>query len=197
MRRSLFCVLMIPLVLLSGCGGGSGAEEPQAAALDQFRTMTGAESDISVSCTWNGELRDYMLHCVYTPEGESTVEVVQPEELAGIKAVLDGETFQLAYEDICLDAGALSDEALSPAACGPRLLDALRTGWMLEENKEDWGETACLRVTVDTTGSGGGKILWTAWLDQQTYAPVHGEIAVGDEILFQLEFTNFTFHDTI
>ena len=55
----------------------------------------------------------------------------------------------------------------------------------------------CLRLTVDTTGAEGGKILWTVWLNRETGVPVHGEIAVEEEIIFELEFTEFSFCDTI
>lgn len=195
-KRICFAAMTV-LVMLSACGEAGQKQSPAEDALEQYRNMTGAELAAHVSCTWNGEAREYLLKCTYAPEGESTVEVQEPEELAGLTAVVDGETMGLRYEGDCLDAGTISNEGISPAACLPRLLDALRTGWLLEENEEKWGETDCLRLTVDTTGAEGGKILWTVWLNRETGVPVHGEIAVEEEIIFQLEFTEFSFCDTI
>lgn len=197
MVRRICFAAMAAVLLLSACGKAGRTESPAEKALEQYREMTGAELAARVRCTWNGEAREYLLGCTYAPEGESTVEVREPEELAGLTAVVDGETLGLRYEGDCLDAGTISDQGISPAACLPRLLDALRTGWLLEENEEKWGETDCLRLTVDTTGAEGGKILWTLWLSRDTGVPVHGEIAVDGEIIFQLEFTEFSFCDTL
>lgn len=195
-KRICFAAMTV-LVMLSACGEASQQESPAEDALEQYRNMAGAELAARVSCTWNGEAREYLLDCTYVPEGESKVEVQEPEELAGLTAVVDGETLSLRYEGDCLDAGTISDEGISPAACLPRLLDALRTGWLLEENEEKWGETDCLRLTVDTTGAEGGKILWTVWLSRENGVPIHGEIALEEEIIFQLEFTEFSFCDTL
>ena len=198
MRKKVVCVLMMTLCLLSGCGGGGGGESGEGASLRQaYQDMAGADLTADLSFTWNGQVREYTLACAYVPAGKSTVEVLAPESLAGVKATVDGETLALTYEDTCLDAGTVSDQALSPAAVLPQLLDALREGWLLEESREKWGDTPCLRLTVDTTGSEGGKVLWTVWLEEETGLPVHGEVAVDDEIIFQVEFTDFAFHATM
>ena len=82
-------------------------------------------------------------------------------------------------------------------ACLPQLMSALRDGWLLEENEEDWQETPCLRLTVDQTGEQNGKILSTLWLRQEDGTPLRGEIAVDGEIILTADFTSFFFYDTI
>ena len=124
-----------------------------------------------VTCTQEGQVWEASMKCDYTPEGESTVEVTAPETIAGVKAVITQEDWSLAYEDVCLNAGTLSEETVSPAVCLPRLMSALRDGWLLEENREDWNEVACQRLTLDQTGSGGGKIVSDIWLRQDTGTP--------------------------
>ena len=74
---------------------------------------------------------------------------------------------ELEYEDLCLGAGTLSSQQVSPMACLPRLMSALRDGWLLEENREDWNEIPCVRLTVDQSGSQDGKILSTLWLQHR------------------------------
>ena len=112
-----------------------------------------------------------------------------------MKAILRGEDLTLEYEDVCLPAGTLSAQAISPAACLPRLMSALREGWLLEENRETWGETPCLRLTVDQSGIRDGKILSTLWLRLENGTPLRGEIAVDGEIILTAEFTAFSFCD--
>lgn len=171
-----------------GCGGCPDALSEHGGA---------ASWRAEVSCTQDGAVWEATLQCDYVPEGETTVEVLAPETIAGVKAVLlDGEV-ELVYEDQCLNAGNLSSQEVSPMACLPQLMSALRDGWLLEESEEDWQETSCFRLTVDQTGEQNGKILSTLWLRQEDGTPLRGEIAVDGEIILTADFTSFSFYDTI
>ena len=79
----------------------------------------------------------------------------------------------------------------------PGLINALRDGWLLEENEESWNDIPCLRLCVDQTGLQNGKIVSTVWLQQEGGTPLRGEIAVDGEIILTAEFTSFAFYDTI
>ena len=162
-----------------------------------YRNMAGCVMEAEVSCTQDGAAWEATLRCDYVPEGETTVEVLAPETIAGVKAVLSDGEVELVYEDQCLNAGNLSSQEVSPMACLPQLMSALRDGWLLEENEEDWQETPCLRLTVDQTGEQNGKILSTLWLRQEDGTPLRGEIAVDGEIILTADFTSFSFYDTI
>ena len=195
MRRWM-CVPMIALCLLTGCGG-----ETETVTADSMRTayqtMTGCRMEAEVSCGWQETETVFGLRCDYVPEGDATVEVLSPETAAGVKAILKGDALELEYEDLCLPAGKVSREEISPAACLPQLMTALREGWLLEENEETWGDVECLRLTVDQTGEQGGKIVSTVWLRLEDGTPLRGEIAVDGEIILTAEFTSFEFYDTI
>ena len=196
--RKWKCVPMITLcLLLAACGGTKEAKNDAAAAREPYHDMDGALMEAMVSCPQGDRLWEAALRCDYVPGGESTVEVLSPETIAGVKARVDETDWKLEYEDVCLDAGALSAEAISPAACLPRLMNALRDGWLLEENEEDWNDVPCLRLTVDQSGLQDGKILTTLWLRRDDGTPLRGEIAVENEIILTAEFTSFQFYDTI
>lgn len=198
--RKWMCVPMMTLcLLLAGCAGGTGeGDETDAAALRvPYVNMAGCEMEAEIIWSegdqeWRAEVR-----CDYVPDGETTVEVLSPETIAGVRAVVTGEELKLEYEDLCLGAGTLSAQQVSPMACLPRLMSALRDGWLLEENREDWNEIPCLRLTVDQSGPKDGKILSTLWLNTADGTPVRGEIAVDDEIILTAEFTSFAFYDTM
>ena len=191
--RKWFCVPMITLcLLLTSCGG---AEEETMDIRQPYRDMTGCEMEAKVTCTQFDRLWEAELKCDWTAE-ESRVEVLAPEHIAGVTAALRGEELSLEYEDLCLDAGTLSSQRISPAACLPRLMSALQEGWLLEENEEVWGETSCRRLALDQSGGDGGKIVSTLWLNEEGM-PLRGEIAVDGEIILTAEFTAFAFYDTI
>lgn len=182
-------------LLLAGCGG---TEETKAANVrDRYHDMAGCSMTAVVSCAQEDQRWEATLQCEYIPDGESTVEVLEPETIAGVRAKLSDTDWSLEYEGNVLNIGPLSDEEISPVASLPRLMNALRDGWLLEENQEKWGEVPCLRITVDQSGVQDGKILSTLWLRQDDGTPLRGEISVDGEIILTAEFTSFAFYDTI
>lgn len=191
------CVPMMALVLLlAACGGEAGKTET-VDMRQRYHDMTGCSMEAAVSCGQEGLEWEAVLRCEYVPDGESTVEVLEPSSIAGVKAVLSDSDWRIEYEDACLNAGPLGGEEISPAACLPRLMNALRDGWLLEENQEDWNEIPCLRLTVDQSGLQDGKIISTVWLRQDDGTPLRGEIDLDGEIILTAEFTSFSFYDTI
>lgn len=195
MRKKAYVPMMALCLLLSGCGGTGEAEA--ADLRDRYHDMAGCTMEATVVCDQEGLEWEASLRCGYVPGGESTIEVLAPETIAGVKAVLDEDAWRLEYEGDCLNAGTVSREEISPAACLPRLMSALRDGWLLEENEETWNDVPCLRLTVDQSGAQDGKIVSTVWLRQDDGTPLRGEIAVDGEIFLTAEFTSFTFYDTI
>ena len=189
------CVPMIALcLLLCGCGG-QAKETPDIRAA--YQTMSGCEMTAVVTCDQAGLEWSATLQGTYVPGGESTVEVLEPLELAGVRAVIREDGWTLEYGDLCLDAGILTDEAVSPATALARIVYALREGWLLEENDEDWDGVPCIRLALDQTGAAGGDMVTTVWLRQADGTPLRGEIAVDGETILTVEFTSFAFCDTI
>ena len=192
--RRWFCVPMMTLcLLLAGCEGKEEAADLRL----PYQEMSGCTMTASVTCDQEGAEWTAVLKCDYIPDGESRVEVLEPELIAGVAAVFSDSDWRLEYEDAVLNVGAVSSEELSPALCLPRLLSALKEGWLLEENDEAWGEVPCRRLSLDQTGENGGKILSTVWLRYDTGTPLRGEISVDGEIILTAEFTDFEFHDII
>lgn len=188
------CVPMIALCLLL-CGCKEQAEETDIRAA--YREMSGCELTMKVVCGEAQREWAATLQCHYAPEGESTVEVTEPLELAGVRAVLREADWSLEYRDLCLNIGPLSAEQISPATVPVRMLNALREGWLLEENTEERQDIPCVRLALEQTGSGGGDIVTTIWLRQTDGTPVFGEIAVEGETILTAEFTSFAFCDII
>ena len=195
MRKGVYVPMIALCLLLTACGGPGDGEADAASLRDAYHDMTGCTMEAAVTCVREDQVWTAELRCGYVPDGDTTVEVLSPEPIAGVRAVLHGDSWDLEYEDLCLDVGTLSSQELSPMACLPRLMDALRDGWLLEENKEEWEGTPCLRLTVDQSGIRDGKILSTLCLRLEDGTPLWGEVAVEDEIILTAEFTAFSFYD--
>ena len=98
---------------------------------------------------------------------------------------------------LCLDAGTLTEEAVSPATALARIMYALREGWLLEQNDESREGVPCTRLALDQTGASDTDIVTTVWLRQADGTPFLGEIAVDGETILTVRFTKFGFCDTI
>lgn len=195
MRKKIYVPMIALCLLLTSCG--DAGEESSASLRDRYHEMSGCTMEAAIVCDQEGMEWEASLRCEYVPGGESVVEVLAPETIAGVKAVVSDSDWSLEYEGECLNAGAISSEEISPAACLPRLMNALRDGWLLEENEESWNEVPCLRLCVDQSGTQNGKIVSTIWLRQDDGMPLRGEISVDGEIILTAEFTSFAFYDTI
>ena len=195
MRKGTCVPMMALCLLLAGCGAGE--ENAAEAALRPYRDMAGCEMTAEIRCGGeDGTVEDFTLRCRYDPEGTTTVEVLAPETAAGVTAELEGEELRLRYRDLCLGAGTLSGEKLSPMQCLPELMAALRECWLLAESREEVEGEPCLRLELDRTGAEGGKIVSTLYLREGDGTPVYGEIAVEGEVLLKAAFTDFTFAET-
>ena len=195
MRKKIYVPMIALCLLLTSCG--DAGEESSASLRDRYHEMSGCTMEAAIVCDQEGMEWEASLRCEYVPGGESVVEVLAPETIAGVIAVISDSDWSLEYEGECLNAGAISSEGISPAACLPRLMNALRDGWLLEENEESWNEVPCLRLCVDQSGTQNGKIVSTIWLRQDDGMPLRGEISVDGEIILTAEFTSFAFYDTI
>nr|WP_241426825.1 hypothetical protein [Dysosmobacter acutus] len=182
------------MLVLCACGA---APEEEESLLERYRAADSFTMEAQITFGSEEQVQSYTLRCACDSDGTGQVEVVEPEYLAGLKASVEGENLTLTYADMVLPAGTLSSEELSPAMALPLLMRSLREGWLIEESREDWGETPCVRVCCDLTGENGGKLVSTVWLSVESGAPVHGEIAVDEEIILQAEFTDFAFGGTI
>ena len=172
--------------------GETKRDDPQAL----YQEMSGCVMEGVVTCEQEGLEWEGSLRCDYIPGEASTVEVLMPERIAGVKAIFDDTDWALEYDGNTLNVGMLSVESISPALCLPRLMDALRNGWLQEQNQEDWMEIPCLRLSLEQSGS-EKKILSNIWLRQADYTPLWGEIVVDGERILTAEFTSFAFYDTI
>ncbi len=195
MRKALLFALMMTLCLsLTGCGGETAEKQETEELQMKFQNLSAATVEAELTCHYGDEVRTYTLRCSYTPE-ESTVEVLAPEDLAGISATLTGEALTLQYDGILLDAGTYSGTEISPMWAVPSMLRAMGQGYPLETGREALGETECLRVTFEMTSSDGGKQYTAVWFDENGI-PLQGEITLEETVVYTAVLTQFTAEET-
>ena len=104
MRKTIFSVLMIPLLLLAGCGEREARLE---AVFDGLRQDMIAAEEITFTASVTAdrgdteEVYDLAVHW----DGERTeMELIEPECIAGIKASVKWGETEVAYEGVLLPA---------------------------------------------------------------------------------------------
>lgn len=193
MKRAITAALAC-LCLLTGCGSAPQQQDVEK-ILARYETAQRIEMTARVCCEYEHERREYTLRCIDSAQGESSVEVLSPEELCGVRAIVGGEETYLQYDDLLLDAALLGTSKLSPAEILPRLLEAMREGWLLEQSREE-GAEELLRLCFETEGA-EEKLYWTVWLNEETGAVTAAEVTEGEELFFTMEFTDFVFGDIL
>ncbi len=123
MKRVLPFILC--LILLCSCADDGKAQ------LAEFTGIVSAVENISftaeVSAQYDDKTAEFVL--AYEQTGESSsVSVVKPELLSGIRASLTGSELSLEFDGAVLDIGTLDDAELSPMSSLPLIVRAMREG---------------------------------------------------------------------
>ena len=176
--------LMIAL-LLTGCGGAA----PERKIEELRETLTAAE-EITVTADVTADLESEVfqctLRCIFTPE-ETCVEVLAPETVAGVRAIVDPDEMRIEYDDVSLGVGGAASVP-SPVTALPAILQALKEGSTLRSWTEREGDKPLfvreLYVTDDCT--------LTLWLDGETLLPRYAEFRQGERTAVRCEIREFT-----
>ncbi len=182
-------------LVLCGCGqgGGGGAEEEALAIRAEYLELTSLEGCVEVTADYGERVYAYGMEISWQQEGESTLTVTSPQEVAGVKVKLEAGETALEYEGARLETGPLSSDGLSPVDAVPTLLRYAREGFMAECGTEALGETETVRVTFRAPeaqpGEGNECVLW---FDRATHVPVRGELSVDGFTVIQCLFRDVT-----
>lgn len=167
---------LLAVLLLCACGGENDrAEELQ----EQYQQVSSYETDVRVCVPREDETIAYCLHL--SAQGDTVrAEVKEPQELAGVGAVLEGERLSLTFDGLVLDVGTLSPR-VSALNCAPMLLRAFPKAHLDSFGTETLGGEIVLHVDFSLS-SGSEKLFCSLYFDDAG-APVYAEIAEMKKLL--------------
>ena len=160
---------------LAACEADGGEFEALRARLSGAE---GVSVTAEVSSTQGGKLREYTLRCDLGG-GVSSVEVLAPEDIAGVTARTNGETGELEYAGLILPAPLTG---LSPVTALPELVDALVNAY----RTLSWREGEHTLVSLQATDELG----LTVELDESG-EPVWAELLLDGVSAAQCAITQF------
>lgn len=195
MRRRL-CALMMTLVLpLAACGGGGGNEAETLALKirSQYLEMTACAGQLELTADYGQRVYTYGVDLAWEKEGETTLTLTAPENVAGTVArIANGET-ALEYDGVMVETGALDGAGLTPVDAVPALLTCAREGFLAECVLEDWDGEQRLHVTSrDPEKDPGSGVETQLWFQPDTGALLRGEISSDGVTVVTCEAAGFT-----
>ncbi len=175
-------------LLLTGC---QGEQPPTQKALD-LRTgllnAGGCAFTAAIGADYEDRSYEFTVACTYHADGETVVTVLQPEEIAGIKAVISDHRASLEFEDLALDFGPMANGNVSPMeAC--RLLADCWTGAYISACGPD-GDLE--RITY-LDGYEDDQLTVDTWVDGTV--PVYAEVTYEGLRCITMQLTDFTLEE--
>lgn len=157
MRKTLACALMIPLLLLTGCGQREAKLTREFAAFrESLAAAQTVETELSLHVDMGETVAEYELSVSSGADG-CTVTVIEPALIAGVQARFDALGAELSYDGVRLGVGAIA--GLTPVTASPAMLRAMR--WGYEELL--WREDDCLTARLWLED---GAVM-TLWLSEE------------------------------
>ena len=191
MRKLLFCVPMM-ILLLSACTGGAEGNEAEELALQirgEYLAMGSCAGQAAITADYGQRVYQYELAVAVDGE-ETTLTLSAPDTVAGITARVTGQDGQLEYDGLSVETGPLDPEGLSPVSAVPALLEGARSGYIVSCALEEDG--TLLRMDCgDPEGTPGTGSEVSLWFDTSTHALSRGEISVDGFRAILCEFTDF------
>lgn len=192
MRKGLFCVLMITL-LLSGCGiTGKGNEADEIAVRLRGEYLNCEQCSGTVQLTADYGQRVYCYELEFTQgEKETVLTLTQPDTVSGITARLSKTSGAvLEYDGVILETGALNEEGLTPIGAVPAILNALEEGYLDTCVLEDWETGRVLRMLIrDPEQQPGEGLELLVWLEENTGKLLRAEFSQDGACVIQCEFS--------
>jgi hypothetical protein len=188
MRKGFFrAVLMIPLLLLAGCEEREAGLEKE---FTEFRADVNDADCITVRGTLTADAGDsverYVLDASYDGK-QTTVEIVEPALVAGVKATARWGETEIEYGNVLLGAGALDADGLTPVSAMPAIFAAMAGGYTELLWRE--GDLIAARMYA------GESSRCTVWLTADTLTPVHAEIASDGRTVISCDLTDWQIAD--
>lgn len=187
MKRIVLIFLCVQCISLSGCRTSLDVSK---AVAEKYQMSIQATVQISaiagVSC-------DYKLECM-TDANASTIEIIQPDSLAGIKATIESTSCRIQYEDIMIDSLMLPVPGMTPVDCFDQTIYSLRQEIPTQYSYEKRNETECLCLTYESEES-GYVLIRTVWLNEDTMELLEGEYYLDGVLIMRMEVEEIIFTD--
>lgn len=182
-KMRLAAVLMIPLLLLPGCGEREARLENGFSAFrESLLAARRVTARAELTADYGGAVEEYVLDVDWDGQ-ETALTVSMPEQIAGVRARAKWGETTLEYGDVILGAGALDEDGLTPVSAVPAVLEAMAGGYV----ELLWWDGDYIAARLYVTDASR----CTVWLEETTLTPVSAEIAAEGRRVITCSFTDW------
>ncbi len=129
---------------------------------------------------------EFTLVCTCDPDGTTSLEVTEPESIAGILATVQPDGESASFDEVALDFGLLADGRVAPMVL-PQLLYSAWTGGYIREA----GEDKDLYSAVYLLGYGDQELALEQWMTPEGI-PMGGDFWSGIENIASVTIRDFS-----
>ncbi len=179
-------VLLLMIVMLCGCSGGS-EQLDRAMALRGKIQQKEVTFEAVVTADYGDKVQTFSMECHADTLGNLKFKVKEPGNIAGISGTISKGNGKLTFDDQVLAFDILADELISPVSGPWVLMETLRSGYLTSCSTE--GEL--LRVAIDDSYEENALHL-EVWLDSNDI-PKQCEVYWQGRRLLSIDVKNFAF----
>ena len=190
MRRWLFAVLTIPLLLFAGCSRSNSDEQTALKLRGALQEAGGCRfvSEIHADC--GGRLYAFTLEYASDETG-AEVLVTAPETVAGVCARVTQDGTALEFEDLALEL-SMGDAALNTPLLLPHLLaECLRSAYIANTAETDAGTAVRYCYGYDSD-----RLEVEVVLDRAALVPLTCEVFWQGQVICSAEIRDFALADS-
>lgn len=181
------------LVLESGCGAGTDANETAERIRQTYEALDGYTAQVKILSDLGQSTMEYGGRFEYNREGNDIFTLETPESLAGITITASGERaddLTIAFEDTAFDLGGSVRPGLTAADALPLLMDSIRSSAPLETWEETVGGVRMAAARYETEDD-QGRIMRQVWFTSDSLRPSYAELYADGQRVMQVFFSQF------
>ncbi len=185
--RFRFALLTIILcVILTGCGARDLGVD-KAGIKEYYKALGGMKMQVGISADFPERVSKYRVGYTYKKDDKSSIEIIEPEEVSGIKvSVKDGEG-EIEFDGSRLETGKLDGRGLTPLNALPRLMKKWSGGEIsqTELGSRDGVDTILLIYSDDGSDE---DTEYRTWFNRENYYPIYSEIISDGRCVIRCEY---------
>ena len=186
LRRAIIPVLMIISLLFCSCGERDSLEKHLREAREGWEEGKTIRFTARICAELSQEVFTCRVNCLHE-NGETLVEIIEPENLAGIKVRMsDGET-KLEFDGIILAIENPMIGESSPLGAMGLIVDALRVGFVNQMWVERENERALDVYEIYVDDNTSAKL----WFWEENFALMNAELVRNGRSVVKCKITDF------
>lgn len=182
--RLKFAVPMLLLLLLCACGAGETSAQTPVSLRTGLKNAEGCSFIAAVTADYGEYIRQFTLECCCSPD-ESILTVTEPDNAAGITAVVSGDQAAVSFGDTILAVEEFTTRRISPMAAPYILERAWSQGYISATGTDGARETVEYLL-----GYGSDELIITTYFENGM--PMEAEISDGVSVLISCEISDFS-----